>query len=110
MAEKKERLFIMIGISVNGIPEEKGSVKAASPKEAIEKSLDPKTATMYVPTHMHNQDGYGTLPDEKVREIALQESLHYFGLPSTCNTNFDKRYTMLEIVSLEKKSAAIKEY
>lgn len=105
-----ERLFIMIGTDCDGIPEEKGSVKASSPEEAIEKSLDPNTATMYVPTHMHNQEGYGALPDEEVREIALKESLHYFGLDGEDQKRYTKEYTMLEIVGLEKESAVLTEH
>lgn len=96
MAET-ERLFIMIGKDSDGIPEEKGSVKASSPEEAIEKSLDPNTADMYVPTHMHNQDGYGTRPDNVVRAIALKDSLHYFDLDGVAQKRYTKEYTMLEV-------------
>lgn len=110
MEKKKERLFIMIGVDSDGIPSECGSVRATSPEEAIEKSLDPNTATMYVPTHMHNQEGYGTLSNEEVRAIALRNSLHYFDLDDEKNKRFTKEYTMLEIVSLEKESAVIKEH
>lgn len=92
-----ERLFIVIGTDPDGEPSSYGSVKASSPEEAIEKSLDPNTAEMYIPTHMHNQETYGVKPDEEVRAIALKESLRYFGLPSTCNTNFTREYVMLEV-------------
>ncbi len=110
MEKKKERLYIMIGVDSDGIPEEKGSVKATSPEEAIEKSLDPTTATMYIPTHMHNQEEYGTWSYEEVREIALQESLHYFDLDGEDQKRYTKEYTMLEIVDLEKESAVITEH
>lgn len=95
--DSTERLFIMISVDSDGIPSECGSVKASSPEEAIEKSLDPNTATMYVPTHMHNQDGYGQLPDEEVRKIALRESLHYFDLDEEKKKRYTKEYTMLDV-------------
>ena len=93
-----ERLFIMIGALFNdGIPTAYGSVRASSPEEAIGKSLDPKTAEMYVPTHMHNHDVYGELSDEEVKEIALKETLHYFDLDGEDQKRYDKKFTMLEV-------------
>lgn len=104
---KAERLFIMIGTDTDGIPEEKGSVKASSPVEAIEKSLDPNTANMYVPTHMHNQDGYGKLPDDEVRAIALGETLRYFNLDGEKQKRYTREYTMLEV---DLETGSIKEH
>ena len=93
-----ERLFIMVGATLNdGIATAYGSVKASSPEEAIEKSLDPKTAAMYVPTHMHNQDEYGELPDEEVKKIALRETRHYFDLDGEDQKRYTKEFTMLEV-------------
>jgi len=90
-------IFIMIGVDCDGVPSEYGSIKASSPEEAIEKSLDPTTATMYLPTHMHNQDAYGNKPDDEVRKIALRESLHYFDLDGEDQKRYTKEYTMLEV-------------
>jgi len=87
----------MIGVDSDDIPTEYGSVKASSPEEAIEKSLDPNTAEMYVPTHMHNWDAYGKEPDEEVRRIALKASLHYFNLDDEEPKRYTKEYTMLEV-------------
>jgi len=95
--DSTERLFIMIGVDSDGIPSEYGSVKASSPKEAIKKSLDPKTATMYLPTHIENQDEYGRVPDEVVKKIALKETLHYFDLDGEDQKRYTKEYTMLEV-------------
>lgn len=93
-----ERLFIMISALFNdGIPTAYGSVRASSPEEAIEKSLDPKTAKMYVPTNMHNQDEYGELSDEEVKKIALRETLHYFDLDGEDQKRYTKGFTMLEV-------------
>lgn len=94
----KEQLFIMIGALFNdGIPTAYGSVRASSPEKAIEKSLDPKTAAMYVPTHMHNQDEYGELPDREVKAIAQRETLHYFNLDGEDQKRYSGEFTMLEV-------------
>ena len=95
-SEPKEKLFIMMG-NAEEIPAVFGSVKASSPKEAIEKSLDPDAATMYIPTHMQNQKEYGTLPDEEVRAIALRESLHYYSLDGGDPKQYKREFMMLEV-------------